>query len=54
MTQWNGEGALQMIMREMESAGLFVKWIMACVRIISYKYAVNENPTEVLKAKRGI
>jgi hypothetical protein len=46
--------ALETIMREMNFPPKFIYWIMVCVSTVSYKYAINGQHSEVLKAKRGL
>ncbi|CAJ2644791.1 unnamed protein product [Trifolium pratense] len=46
--------ALETIMREMNFPGKFIKWVMICVGTVSYKYAINGQQSEILKAKRGL
>jgi hypothetical protein len=46
--------ALEMIMREMNFPKKFINWIMICVSTVSYKYAINGQQSELLKAKRGL
>jgi hypothetical protein len=46
--------ALETIMREMNFPPKFIHWIMVCVSTVSYKYAINGQHSEVLKAKMGL
>ncbi|XP_058763491.1 uncharacterized protein LOC131636928 [Vicia villosa] len=46
--------ALQHIMIELGFPHLFVNWIMACVRNVSYRFSLNGSPTGILQAKRGL
>lgn len=46
--------ALENIMKEMNFLGKYIKRIMICINIVSYKYAINRYNTKTLKAKRGL
>lgn len=46
--------ALEAIMREMSFPPQFIRWIMTCVGIVSYKYSINGHHSNHLKVKRGL
>ncbi|XP_058783262.1 uncharacterized protein LOC131657933 [Vicia villosa] len=46
--------ALQQIMSALGFPYKYVQWIMACVETVSYRFALNGEPSDLLKAKRGV
>lgn len=46
--------ALEMIMREMSFPTKFVNWIMIAVKIVFYRYEINGQVSNILKARRGL
>lgn len=46
--------ALENILREVGFHPKFIRWTMLDVTTISYRYNINEDYTEILKAKRGL
>lgn len=46
--------ALELIMIELSFPDKFVVWIMIVVRIVSYRYLINGQINDLLKAKRGL
>ncbi|XP_058768924.1 uncharacterized protein LOC131642722 [Vicia villosa] len=46
--------ALETIMAELSFPNQFIEWIMLAVRSVSYRYLVNGQVSDILKAKRGL
>jgi len=51
MVDWR---ALESILNEIELPTKFVKWIMLVVSTVSYRFNVNENYSDIMKAQRGV
>lgn len=46
--------ALEDILRELNFPMKFVRWVMICVRTVSYRYSINGVPSRLLQAQRRI
>ena len=49
--EWN---ALATILKEMNFPGKFVDWTMECVSTASFRYSINGQLTDLLRARRGL
>lgn len=46
--------ALEKILKEVGIPNQFIRWTMAAVTSVSYKFSINADHTKVMKARRGL